>query len=262
MEEFFLPFCPRNHDILNHKFNLREKYENKGILYAIGRAILKFKNGADYLTDDIFGKACLEIYSKEVTYVRWDELGINGEINLEFGKLREIALRYNRKTFLNIKKRIKSIGLPKKYYSIQFRAGDKLSEVKKNMDVDCVLKRLEESKIKIDNLFIFTDNYYYVEAIKEKCPDWGIYTLTRESERGYSNNRFNKLSQAEKRNEIIKLLAMVEICLYSEIHFGCEVTNVNNYIKNIKDPESYISIWTKEDAQVRDELIDDFKKYY
>ncbi len=251
--EFFMPFCQQSHDRLNHRYNMRSRYEGENIpFYSLGRLALKLRNGVNYLTDDIFGKACLGNYSRETTAAKWQEFHIDGDINKEFVKLRSVALHYNRKTFAEIKEMIEKLKLPAHYYSVQFRGGDKTLEVTNPMDVDYVIERIKNLDIKIDNIFIFSDDYYYVDEIKRKCPEWNVYTLTRQSEHGYINSDFNKCNKFSKRREMIKLFAMTEICLHSDIHFGCEVACVNDYIKNIKSPDKYRAVWTEDDAVLKD----------
>ena len=69
--EFFVPFCPQSHDELNHKYNARSKGEGVKLYYRAGQMLLKIRNGVNYLTNDIFARACLGDYSKESTYARW-----------------------------------------------------------------------------------------------------------------------------------------------------------------------------------------------
>lgn len=261
--EFFEPFCTMCHDELNHKYNKRSKNrEEANVFYSMAQIVLKVRNGVHYLTEDIFAKACLGNYSEEITYVKWREFDIDGDINKEFVKLRSIALRYNKITFTEIKTRIKELCLPAHYYSIQFRGGDKSKEVAHPMDVDCVIERIKKMVVKIENLFIFTDDFSYIQEVKKKCPEWNIYTLTKENERGYNNDDFDRISRSLKRREMIKLFAMVEICLHSDVHFGCEVTCVNDYIKNIKAPEKYKAVWTENDAVIKDVFISGIQERY
>lgn len=261
-EEFFVPFCPQSHDMLNHQYNIRSNQGQTDRFYRVGQILLKSRNGVQYLTGDIFGKACLGNYSKEVTYAKWPAFGIDGNINQEFAKLRDVGLQYNKKTFLEIKKKIGELNLPAHYYSVQFRGGDKMSEVAKPMDVDCVIERMKSLEGGIENLFVFTDDFFYIEELRRKCPKWTLYTLTKENERGYDNTAFQRVSWTLKRSEMIKLFAMTEICLHSDIHFGCEVTCVNDYIKNVKVPESYKAIWTEEDAGINEGFADALHKNY
>ena len=259
--EFFESFCPQNHDLLNQKYNVRNIRE-KHISIIGGQMLLKARNGVQYLTSDIFGKACLGEYSKECTYVKWTEFGIDGYIGNEFVKLRDVGLKYNRKTFMEIKEKIAGIHLPAQYCSVQFRGGDKTLEVVRPMDVDCVIDRMKGSGIKIKDCFIFTDDFHYVEDVKRKCPEWNVYTLTKENEHGYVNSAFQRISWSLRRKEMIKLFAMTEICLHSSLHFGCEITCVNDYIKRVKAVAEYKPIWTAEDASLRKEFIDSIKKAY
>lgn len=260
--EFFLPFCPQNHDRLNHEFNRRDK--PKGIIdrYNMGQALLKIRNGVDYLTSDIFGEACLSRYLPNPTHVKWEYFGIDGDINREFVKLRGVALRYNKPTFWAIKENIRKLNLPACYYSVQLRGGDKNLEVINPINIDCIVNRMKQSGEKIEDLFIFTDDFQYVKAIKERCPKWNIYTLTKEHEHGYVNEGFNRTSRELRHREMIKLFAMTEICLNSKLHFGCAVTCVNNYIKNIKGQDEYMDIWTEEDAGIRSQVIQTIKDTY
>lgn len=227
------------------------------MLFCAKRKLLKVRNGVQYLTDDVFEKA----YVDDVTFAKWPEFGIDGDICTEFTKLKDVALRYNRKTFIKIKEKIKELHLPKHYCSVQFRGGDKTLEVVRPMDVDCVINRIRASDIKIENMFVFTDDYTYVEQIKEKCPEWNIYTLTKENEHGYINADFNKKSWSLRRKEMIKLFAMTEICIHSDMHFGCAVACVDDYIRNVKAPDKYKAVWTVYDAEMRADFPFNFKKY-
>lgn len=95
-------------------------------------------------------------------------------------------------------------------------------------------------------MFIFTDDYRNVEAIREARPSWNVYTLCREDERGYYNNAFNKAEWEYKRDNLIKLFAMVEICISSDLHLGCPHACVNNVIRASKRPANYLEFADKE----------------
>lgn len=57
--------------------------------------------------------------------------------------------------------------------------------------------------------------------------------------------QISEIAMERKEKRLIKLFAMVEICLASYIHFGDEQACVNNYIKSLKSNESYYSIWER-----------------
>ena len=93
---------------------------------------------------------------------------------------------------------------------------------------------IENYNIRIDNLFVFTDDYSKIEDIEKIHPEWNIYTLASQSDCGYNNREFQNSSWDYKRKKLIRLFAMVEICIDSDIHFGYEQSCVNNIIKPAK----------------------------
>lgn len=240
--EFFDSFCPENHHWLNAKVNRRTvggKFP--GYKFYILVALLKLRTFTKYLTQDLF----LKVISDENrnTHVVWEEFNINGKISDEFAKLAPMVLHYNEKTLKEVSDKISEAGLPEHYHSIQFRGGDKGTEFVNLMDIDAVIDKIEQKNITIENLFVFSDDYRAVERIMERRPDWNIYTLTGKEERGYYNADFQKSDWNEKRRNMIKLFAMVEICINSDLHLGCEQTNANTYIKNVKPAGKYCPIW-------------------
>lgn len=240
--EFFDSFCPENHHWLNAKVNRRTvggKFP--GYKFYILVALLKLRTFTKYLTQDLF----LKVISDENrnTHVVWEEFNINGKIANEFAKLAPMVLHYNEKTLKEIADKISEAGLPEHYHSIQFRGGDKGTEFVNLMDMDAVIDKMEQKNINIENLFVFSDDYRAVERIMKRRPDWNIYTLTGKEERGYYNADFQKSDWDEKRRNMIKLFAMVEICINSDLHLGCEQTNANTYIKNVKPAGKYCPIW-------------------
>lgn len=245
-EEFFEPFCNLNHDPLNKVGNYRFKnyYRWKNIILPklIFRRIvfpkkLKKRNDVDLLTQDLF----MKFISKEFKEVQidWPELNIKGRVCDEYGKIGKLALRYNEKTWTDISKLISNLNLPDEYVSIQIRGGDKAKEFTELIDVDYCLKMIDEWGIEINNLFVFTDDYRNITKLKEVRPKWNIYTLTNEDERGYYNSKFNNSDWEFKKKNLIKLFAMVEICINSNLHLGCSEACVNGYIRSIKKPEQY-----------------------
>lgn len=171
----------------------------------------------------------------------WDLFGVNGKIWDEFAKLNKIAFQLNEKTQEEVNTCITKLGLPEHYYSIQFRGGNKILEQTDLLTVDKALEKIEDMNLKIESLFVLSDDYKYVVELKEKRPLWKIYTLTKENESGYNNLDFPKKPWEEKRQEMIKLFAMVKICLESDLHLGNEQTNVNSYIRSLK--KEYVSFW-------------------
>lgn len=248
--DFFEPFCELSHNNLNKYANYRYKnhFRWKGFPFPnlffrrlLLPTILKKQEHAKWLTQDLFDKFVAADF-KKYPFV-WKSLGVeNGLVGRDFAKLRSLALRYNKETKNEIERRIASLDLPVHYASIQIRGGDKSEEFDKLIDADYCLDVIEKSGIAIDAMFVFTDNYLNVERLKEKRPEWKIFTLTREEERGYYNSNFNKQGWDFRKDNLLKLFSIVEICIKSDVHFGCAEACVNGFIRSAKEPSQYVEI--------------------
>lgn len=247
-EEFFEPFVENNHNPLNSKFNIRH-YSSNPILSVFEKAgafILKKKEKVDYLTQDVFRTAISKkISTTEV--IDWKEYDIYGPTFYEFGKIADFALRYNEKTKHEVDEIIKSLNLPNSYYSVQLRGGDKLGEKGVVNNIKTVVDRIMNYCNVIDNLFVFSDDYRYVEEITKLLPNTTIYTLCDPNDKGYDNVKFNKTDWSYKRNKMINLFAMIDICFKSKVHFGNATSCINNYISSIRPNNEVYDIWTKDD---------------
>ena len=245
-EEFFEPFCTLNHDNLNKVANYRFKNYYRWKKFILPKLlfrrvvfpyILKKRNNAKLLTQDVFSK----FVSKDFKGVEidWPELGIHGKVRDIYAHLNKLALRYNDRTWKEISKLILNLNLPKEYVSIQIRGGDKIKEFTELIDVEYCINMIDKWGLKIKNLFVFTDDYRNIIKLQKLRPEWNIYTLTRKEERGYYNSEFNNSDWEYKRSNLIKLFAMVEICINSNLHLGCSEACVNGYIRSAKKPEQY-----------------------
>lgn len=213
--------------------------------------MLKIREQVQYLTSDIF-KICIPRSYSTKDWVVWKEFGIEGCSLQEFGKLGKMVLKYNDKTEKEVKSFIDKVNLPSQYVSIQFRSGDKILEYDHLLESDKAIKRIQESGVEFTNIFVFSDNYSFVEELRKKT-SYNIYTLTEQNERGYVNEEFNKITWDTKRRMLIKMFAAIDICLASDVHFGNEQTCVNNYIKSVRDNKGYYPIWTREEAGILSE---------
>lgn len=248
--EFFEPFCEMNHDNLNKRFNIRF-YSNNPIIKTIekiGTKILKSRNNVDYLTQDIF-RTAISKKTSTTEQIVWPDLGINGPTFTEFGKISDFALRYNEKTKNEVSNIIDSLHLPEIFYSVQLRGGDKLGEKGAVNNINTVANRIKSYGGNIENLFVFSDDYRYVEQIEKLLPDTKIYTLCDKNDSGYDNTKFNNTDWAYKRNKMLSLFAMIDICFKSKIHFGNNTSCINNYISSIRSNNEVCNVWTKQDVE-------------
>ena len=233
-EDFFEPFCELSHNLLNYKANSRHKLSS--LVARVAYKVLKITSGADYLTYDIFWKAIGEFKVK--TIVDWPEMNIHGTTWPEYHKLIQLAMRFNPETRKAVNEIKNSLQLPGRYYSIQIRGGDKIKECSELLNIDFCIDKIEAIKPDVKSLFVFTDDYSNIKQFREKRPHWNILTLTGTDECGYYNEQFGKMPWEYRKKNLLKLFAMVEICIDSDFHFGCEAS-VNNIIRACKKKVHY-----------------------
>lgn len=243
-EELFEPFCPINHDKLNHVANYRptdyQSYMRKHRLWIKGELlprILKRRTGADYLTQDIWCMCTNKEFKN--THLTVPLFGIDGPGALEFTRLSEIALCPKPDVRAEMDALIAGLKLPEHYISMQVRGGDKLLEHDELIGLDRFISCLEHMNLEHRNIFLFTDDYTNVEQLREKRPDWNVYTLTRKEERGYYNSEFNKADWEYRRSNIVKLLAIMEVCVGSDLHIGSKQSCVDSYLRSKKGDTRY-----------------------
>jgi len=106
--------------------------------------------------------------------------------------------------------------------------------------LDIARKHAYEGKVM--DLFVFSDDYRYIDELKAMRPEWKLYTLVKKEEQGYNNEEFQKLDWNNKRKKMIHLFAQIEVCLRSRMHLGYEFSCTNNYIRLIRKPEEYFAI--------------------
>lgn len=238
---FFKPFCDESHDPLNRIANYRyNKWHssiggfplpNLWIRRYFLPWLLRKRTGARYLTQDLFD----EMISKdnlEGTIV-WPEYGMDGTVRTQFGKLHRTALQYNDETQAEIDQMIASLHLPEHYCSIQIRSGDKDTEIVNANNVAAFIEQMDAWNVHVSDLFVMADDYRDIERLQELRPEWRLYTLCGQEERGYYNYQFHKMPEEFKRRNLIKLFAMVELCICADVHCGQEC-NAFLYINSVR----------------------------
>ena len=117
---------------------------------------------------------------------------------------------------------------------MQVRGGDKYLEYDKLVEADAFIEKVETLGLSHMPLFIFTDDYRNVTYLREKRPEWKLMTLTGEDERGYYNNEFNKQDWEFRKANLIKLLAIIEVCVKADLHIGSNQSCVDMYLRSRK----------------------------
>lgn len=244
-EELFEPFCPISHDPLNQKANYRPTDYLSQIrphrLWTRGHYYprkLKRNTGADYLTQDIWCMCISDAFKK--SRIKWELFGMDGVCETEFAKLSSVAICPKPEIRQKMDALIAGLHLPKHYISMQVRGGDKYLEYDKLVEADAFIEKVETLGLSHMPLFIFTDDYRNVTYLREKRPEWKLITLTGEDERGYYNNEFNKQDWEFRKANLIKLLAIIEVCVKADLHIGSNQSCVDMYLRSRKGEQNYI----------------------
>lgn len=238
-ETFFEVFCPMDH----HKINIKHhhRYPSPTKRRKLADYVVKKVVHANRLTSEDFFTFIDDKFQE--TLIEWPSLGISGMVGVEKGKLIDLAMHYNDATWKRIVEKIISIELPEHFVSVQMRGGDKSIETTLLGAEEYVRKMedgiafLDDRAVTLDgkaNVFVFTDDYGYVEALRKVRPNWCVYTLAREDETGFYLDKFNAMSWEEKQEDMIKLFAMMEICYSSDVHFGYEKASSDRVIKAVR----------------------------
>ncbi|MFT3754071.1 MAG: hypothetical protein QM800_14745 [Paludibacter sp.] len=77
--------------------------------------------------------------------------------------------------------------------------------------------------LNIYDVFILTDDYSIIQGIRNDYPEFRIYTLCSENEKGYDNDKFQIQTVDVKRISLLNLFASVEVlwksnCLMAAIN--------------------------------------------
>lgn len=246
-EELFEPFCPLNHDPLNQKANYRptdylsqirpHRLWTKGYYYP---RRLKKATGTDYLTQDVWCMAISDSFKK--SEIKWPLFEMDGTCETEFAKLSSIAICPKPEIRAEMDKLIAGLNLPEHFISMQVRGGDKYLEYDELVEADTFIAKFDELESDTKNVFVFTDDYRNVTYIREKRPDWNVMTLTREDERGYYNAQFNQQDWEFRKSNLIKLLAIMEVCVKADRHIGCNQSCVDMYLRSMKGDGNYVIV--------------------
>ena len=244
-EELFEPFCPINHDPLNQKANYRptdylsqmrpHRLWTRGYYYP---RKLKRNTGADYLTQDLWCMCISDGFKKAP--IEWPLFDMHGTCETEFAKLSAITVSPKPEIRERMDGLIAGLRLPEHYISVQVRGGDKYLEYDTLVEADAFIEKIEEFPSMPEAVFVFTDDYRNVTYMREQRPEWKILTLTGEDERGYYNSEFNKQDWEFRKANLIKLLAIIEVCVGADLHIGSNQSCVDMYLRSMKGDENYV----------------------
>ncbi|MDR3218117.1 MAG: hypothetical protein LBU22_03915 [Dysgonamonadaceae bacterium] len=236
--DYFLPFCQED-SFAYQRHNPRvavpsKKYDPRVILHHI----LKPKT---FLTFELW--PFFRDQNREKQYFDIPELGIAGNLQDACSILVQLTWRYNEVTKKTLEEKINSLQLPEKYIGFHIRSGDKIEEAEL-FNVSQYVEKVKQYT-NLRDAFLSTDDYSIVETFRTQFKDWNIYTLCKESERGYFQKEFEQKDQKFMRQHHENLFASIDILKKSTVFVGTFSSNIGMYIGMCKQ-DNVISIdWEK-----------------
>lgn len=227
--DFFMPFCDEISDSFHHKYNMRYEdpffgahgFERLKILYW------RMRHKHTYLTSDLF------FNFRNVEFERMSfsipELGLAGNLREIGGDIiNNLIYRFNEQTKDAITNMIDALNLPDKYVGFHIRGGDKFVEHKLEQCIGYISKA--EQLTTVREAFVLTDDYLIIEALRNDFPHWCFYTLTGLNERGYFHAEFQKLNMEDKKENLVKLFASMEVLRNADLFVGTYSSNPGMFL--------------------------------
>lgn len=224
-EDYFEPFCFESLDPYHAKLNHRHP---KGLTLKIKIITRYFKltTKTTFLTYEIWPKFRNKTFSTEKFDI--PSLEICGNVREAAGQLNNIIWNYNKPTANEVLSLILRLKLPEKYVGMHIRGGDKFIEWEK-VEADIYMNIIDENSI-VKDIFVLTDDYRIMIELKGKYPKYNFYSLCNDSEMGYYHAEFSRINSSQKRNDMIKLFASIDVLSKSELFVGTFSSNPGMYL--------------------------------
>ena len=230
--DFFLPFCDESTNVFHRYFN-RRKHLDKGntkqnIAKNVVTFLFRFIFPNTYLTSDLW-QVFHDRKMEEKKY-SFPSLGVvNDDLQTTARAIISIVMRFNKKTESQIKRLQDSINLPEQYVGFHIRRGDKILESNEFSNQRYIEKSTQICAA-CRSAFVLTDDYSVINELNDKFNHWSFYTLTNPNEKGYEFSEYMNKSADERRNDMIKLFASMEILRNSSYFVGTYSANPGMFL--------------------------------
>lgn len=226
--DFFEPFTVHLADKFNLKFNWRA-YRFPAFDGAFLDQVMR-KRGIEntLLTQHIWDQLRDEAFypfDRQITTPYTE--GRLGEVA---SNIVEIIWRLNSRTKMKVDELLSSIEIPKNYVAMHIRRGDKNSEYVYTQ-ISTYFEELDGiAQAKNLPIFIGSDDHTVLKEIKDTYPEKKIFHFHFPDNLGFSMNKFSKNSKKGKYDQIIRLLADIELMGKSDVFIGTPSSNVGLFI--------------------------------
>lgn len=228
---FFEPIIPETNNPFFKRFNLRtnlvceSNFRGRVNLWMHHLYQLITNNN---LVDSAFYESRTFWFSKE--HFTIEEMGIDGDLRNLCHELTKITYRFNKTYQEKISNLEATLQLPHDYIGFHIRLGDKKKE-REPIPIENYI-RMAESLSPIRNAFVFTDDYSAIELIEDKFRNWNIYTLTKQTDRGYD---FNATYNSESDSNMVKMFTSMDLLSKSQLFIGTVSANPGMFLGMFMD---------------------------
>lgn len=249
-QDYFLPFCTEVEDAFHHRYNRHAipgwKEQLRRNRQCSKPALLRWRTKLALLHRIGAVQAWLaykeriqlnqHVHIDTTTRFHIPELEIDGDYLQAFRQLNRIVWRLNPETERACRSWKKKLQLPERYAGCQVRGGDKITETRLLPPEHYV--RLIREYTDLPDVFVLTDDYSLFRRLQELAPERRWHTLCTPEEAGYVNSRFAQTGGKQKKEQMIRLLASVELLSHSAPFFGSITNGPSIFLLQTRYPDA------------------------
>jgi hypothetical protein len=221
--DYFTPFCTEDwlpYQRHNTRYvKPRQKYDPCTILHHLLRP-------NTFLTFELWSRFRDREQEKQHFYI--PELAIDGGLQDACRVLVNLTWKYNASTQATIDNLTSPLHLPDHYIGLHIRSGDKSQEAQL-LDIREYIEKAKTLS-NLRSLFVLTDDYRIIHNLQQSYPEYDIYTLCGEDERGYFHDTFQKQTKEIIRRSHEKLFASIDILNKSQLFIGTFSSNPGMFL--------------------------------
>lgn len=248
--DYFMPFCEEVTENFHRKYNIHTAPEWRRVISTSRQQksirFIKWKLKS-IVINLIASASAFRIYKRRTRLnhnVNFNpnqhfcipELGIDGDYMHAFNKLAAITFRFNKETTVECNTLIESLQLPSYYIGCQIRGGDKITETEL-LPPDYYVQVMRD-KIENQTTFVLTDDYTIFQYLQELSPNTRWLTLCSPEEKGYINSDFTQNTRLQKKAQILRLMASMQILLKSGYFVGSITTGPSLFLLKMLYPNA------------------------
>ncbi|WP_212004995.1 hypothetical protein [Chitinophaga sp. HK235] len=234
--DFFEPFTDHHNDSFNDKFNHRP-YVIALPKESIFKSFFDIPRKKKILrTQHVWKKIRKYKYARKINIPAF-----KGTLVEMSACIIHNIWKYNQKTQDKIDALLSSITIPEEYIAVHIRRGDKDTEAP-HTELDAYFKKIEGLELSHLPVFLATDDSLIIEEVQKKFPLKKIFYLPYKRNTGFFMEEFRQLSEDKKYEEVVQLLAEIEIMKKSTAFIGTYSSNIGMFLSMARQDEMTFGI--------------------